>query len=96
MKDFIKYCIHQKHNIPLDSITTNSKLKYITVKGQVVVKTCQSGKPNIHKNTKTLKLKSKDNGNQKTHLKDSERGRWKTEDRCQEKPETCSRNTVVA
>ena len=50
MKDFIKkrmgyvkYCIHEKHNIPLDSITTNWTLKHISVKGQIVVKTCQSG-----------------------------------------------------
>ena len=50
MKDFIKkgmvyvkYCIHEKHNILLDSITTNWTLKHISVKGQIVVKTCQNG-----------------------------------------------------
>ena len=49
-KDFIskewctsKNCIHVKHNIALDSITTNWTLKHISVKGQIVVKTCQSG-----------------------------------------------------
>ena len=40
---YVKYCIHVKHNIPLDSITTNWTLEHIAVKGQIVVKTCQSG-----------------------------------------------------
>ena len=39
---YFKYCIHEKHNIPLDSITANWTLKHISVKGQIVVKTCQS------------------------------------------------------
>ena len=39
---YVKYCIHVKHNI-LDSITTNWTLKHISVKGQIVVNTCQSG-----------------------------------------------------
>ena len=41
--EYVKYCIHVKHNIPLDSITTNWTLKHISVKDQIVVKTCQSG-----------------------------------------------------
>ena len=41
--EYVKYCIHEKHNIPLDLITTNWTLKHISVKGQIVVKTCQSG-----------------------------------------------------
>ena len=40
---YVKYCIHEKHNIPLDSITTNWTLKHISVKGQIVVKMCLSG-----------------------------------------------------
>ena len=40
---YIKCCIHVKHNVPLDSITTNWTLKHISVQGQLVVKTCQSG-----------------------------------------------------
>ena len=40
---YVKYCIHEKHHIPLDSIITNWTLKHISVKGQIVVKTCQSG-----------------------------------------------------
>ena len=42
-KVYVKYCIPEMHNIPLDSITTNWTLKHISVKGQIVVKTCQSG-----------------------------------------------------
>ena len=41
--DYAKYCIHVKHNVPLNSITANWTLKHVSVKGQVVVKTCQSG-----------------------------------------------------
>ena len=40
---YVKCCIHVKHNIPLDSTTTNWTLKHRSVKGQIVVKTCQSG-----------------------------------------------------
>ena len=40
---YIKYCIHVRHNIPLDLISMNWTLKHVSVKGQVVVKTCQSG-----------------------------------------------------
>ena len=44
---YVKYCIHEKYNIPLDSITTNWTSKHISVKGQIVVKTCQSGRHQI-------------------------------------------------
>ena len=40
---YVKYSIHVKHDVPLDSITTNRTLKHVSVKGQIVVKTCQSG-----------------------------------------------------
>ena len=40
---YVKYCIHVKHNILLDLINTNWTLKHVKVKGQIVVKTCQSG-----------------------------------------------------
>ena len=39
----VKYCTHVKHNIPLDLISLNWTLKHVSVKGQIVVKTCQSG-----------------------------------------------------
>ena len=42
-KEYVKYCIHEKHNISFDSITTNWTLKHFSVKGQTVVKTCRSG-----------------------------------------------------
>ena len=35
---YVKYCIHVKRSIPLDSISTNWTLKHISVKGQIVVK----------------------------------------------------------
>ena len=40
---YVKYCIHVKHNIHIDLITTNWTLKHVSLKGQIVVKTCQSG-----------------------------------------------------
>ena len=36
--EYVKYCIHVKHNVPLDSITTNWTLKHVAVKGQIVEK----------------------------------------------------------
>ena len=45
---YVKYCIHMKHNVPLESITTNWTMKYVSIKGQIVVKTVQSG--NLKKN----------------------------------------------
>ena len=40
---YVKYCIHTRHNIPLSLISLNWTSKYVSVKGQIVVKTCQSG-----------------------------------------------------
>ena len=40
---YVKYCIHVKHNILLHLISMNWTLKHVSVKGQIVVKTCQSG-----------------------------------------------------
>ena len=37
---YVKYCIHI---VPLESITTNWTVKYVSIKGQIVVKTVQSG-----------------------------------------------------
>ena len=39
---YVKYCIHMRHNIPLGLISLNWTSKYESVKGQIVVKTCQS------------------------------------------------------
>ena len=41
--EYVKYCIHKRHVIPLNSISLNWTSKYVSVKGQIVVKTCQSG-----------------------------------------------------
>ena len=46
---YVKYCIHMKHNVALESITTNWTVKYVSIKGQVVVKTVQSGNLNYIK-----------------------------------------------
>ena len=40
---YVKYCIHMKRNVPLESITTNWTMKYVSIKGQIVMKTVQSG-----------------------------------------------------
>ena len=40
---YVKYCIHVRHGIPLNSISVNWTSKYVSVEGQIVVKTCQSG-----------------------------------------------------
>ena len=40
---YVKYCIHTRHNIPLSLISQNWTAKHVSVKGQIVVKTCQSG-----------------------------------------------------
>ena len=40
---FVKYCIHMEHNVPLESITTNWTMKYVSINGQIVVETVQSG-----------------------------------------------------
>ena len=40
---YVKYYIHMKHKVPLESITTNWTMKYASINGQIVVKTVQSG-----------------------------------------------------
>ena len=40
---YVKYCIHTRHNILLSLISLNWTSKHVSVKGQIVVKTCQSG-----------------------------------------------------
>ena len=79
--EYVKYCIHVKHNVPLDSITTNWTLKHVSVKGQIVVKTCQSGSlKNIKNQDIEQKSKAKwKNGNQKTRRNDCEQSRDGTE-----------------
>ena len=39
----VKYFLHTRHNILLSLISLNWTSKYVSVKGQIVVKTCQSG-----------------------------------------------------
>ena len=40
---YVKYFIHTRHNIPLSLISLNWTAKHVSLKGQIVVKTCQSG-----------------------------------------------------
>ena len=40
---YVKYCIHMKYNVPLESITTNWTMKFVSINGQIVVKAVQSG-----------------------------------------------------
>ena len=41
--EYVKYYVHMKHNVPLESINTNWTMKYVSINGQIVVKTVQSG-----------------------------------------------------
>ena len=40
---YVTYCIHMRHSIPLNPISLNWTSKHVSVKGQIVVKTHQSG-----------------------------------------------------
>ena len=40
---YVKCCIHKRHDVHLYLISLNWIAKHVTVKGQIVVKTCQSG-----------------------------------------------------
>ena len=40
---YVKSCINKKYGIPLHSISLNWNTKHVSVKGQIVVKTCQDG-----------------------------------------------------
>ena len=40
---YVKYCIHTRHNNLLSLISLNWTSKHVSVKGQIVVKTCQNG-----------------------------------------------------
>ena len=40
---YVKCCIHTRHNSPLSLISLNWTTKHVSVKGQIVVKTCQDG-----------------------------------------------------
>ena len=78
---YVKYCIHEKDNLPLDSITANWTLKHISVQGQTVVKTCQSGNITYIK-YQDIEAEVKgqmENGNQKTHRNDCGQSRDRSE-----------------
>ena len=46
---YIKSSIHKKHGVPLEQISLNWNTKHVSVKGQMVVKTCQDGSLKFNK-----------------------------------------------
>ena len=40
---YVKSCINARHGIPLHSISLNWNTKHVSIKGQIVAKTCQDG-----------------------------------------------------
>ena len=46
---YIKCCIYTRHCTPLNSISLNWLSTYVSVNGQIVVRTCQSGPLKYHK-----------------------------------------------
>ena len=64
---YVRYCIHTRHNISLHSTSLNWNSKYVSVKGKIVVKTCQCGSLKYFKN-QDIELEVEDqmeNGNKK-------------------------------
>ena len=46
---YIKSNIHKKHGVPLEQISLNWNTKHVSVKGQMVVKTCLDGSLKFNK-----------------------------------------------
>ena len=72
--EYVKYCIHMRHDILLKSISLNWTSKYVSVKGQIVVKTCQSGSLKFSKYRDIESEVEEQNGKmaiKKTHRNDS-------------------------
>ena len=46
---YIKSSIHKKHGVPLEQISLNWNTKHVSVKGQMVVKTCLDGSLKFNK-----------------------------------------------
>ena len=84
---YVKYCIHEKHNIPPDSITTNWTLKHISVKGQTVVKNMPKWNPVTYIKYHDIEAEAEEqmkNGNQKNHRNDCEQSRVRPEQKSEE------------
>ena len=45
---YVKCCIHTRHNIPLSLISLNWTSKYVSVKGQIVVKNMSKWISQVH------------------------------------------------
>ena len=46
---YVKSCINKKHDVPLHSIALNWNAEHVTIKGQIVAKTCQDGSLKFNK-----------------------------------------------
>ena len=46
---YVKCCIRTRHGTPLASISLNRFSKHVSVDGQIVARTCQSGSLKYHK-----------------------------------------------
>ena len=76
---YVEHCIHVTHNIPLDLISMKWTLKHVSVKGEIVVKTCQSGS---FKNIKYQKIETEVEGQmEKLQSKHSSQRLWAVERR---------------
>ena len=76
--EYVKYCIHVKHNIPLDLISMNWTLKHVSVKGQIVVKNMTKWKPQVRQIPRHRSKSRGSNGKmalKKTHRNDCEQSR---------------------
>ena len=75
---YVKSCINKKYGVPLYSISLNWNTKHVSVKGQIVVKTCQDGSLKFSKyqdvEDEVDELMPKI-GRQKTHRNDCEQSR---------------------
>ena len=45
---YIKFCLNQKHEIPLMKIILNRVKKHVYVEGQIVIRTCENGSLKYH------------------------------------------------
>ena len=75
---YVRFCMHVKHNIPLDSITTNRALKHISVKRPDCGKDMPERKPKVHqipRHWNRSRRTNGKNGKQKTHRNDCEQSR---------------------
>ena len=72
---YVKSCLNKKYGVPLHSISLNWNTKHVSIKGQIVAKTCQDGSLKFSKYQDVedeVDELMKKNGRQKTHRNDCE------------------------